>query len=95
MNLQPPRMSTQSFNLISRDELQRLAWDEHLSDAQIARMYNVSTNQVNHKRHQMNLVQGQITTEQLSDIVRLAERVKSLPMEAINEIRSIVDQYSQ
>jgi hypothetical protein len=91
---QSPQPMTQSFNLISRDELKRLAWDEHLSDAEIARMYNVSTNQVNHKRRQMNLIQGEISTEQLSDIVRLAERVKSLPLAAINEIRAIVDQYA-
>lgn len=94
MNPQSVRTPPQSFNLISRDELKRLAWDEGLTDAEIARMYDVSTNQVNHKRRQMNLIQGEISTEQLSEIVRLAERVKTLPLEAIEEVRQIVRRYT-
>lgn len=101
MNLQgsnfgisPARQST-SFDLISRDELQRLCWEQGLSDAEIATRYGVTANRVNEKRRKMNLVQGQITTEQLSDIVRLAESIKTLPMEAIDEVRGIVDRYRQ
>jgi hypothetical protein len=86
--------SPQSFNLISRDELKRLSWDEGKSDAEIATMYHVTANEVNRKRRQMNLVQGQMTTAELADIVRLAEAVKTLPMEAIQEIKGIVGRYS-
>jgi hypothetical protein len=81
------------FDLISRDELKRLAWDEGLSDADIAAMYGVTANKVNEKRRKMNLVHGQITAEQLSEIVRLAESIKTLPPEAIDEIRAVVDRY--
>jgi hypothetical protein len=84
---------TTSFDLISRDELKRLAWDEGLSDAEIAAMYGVTANKVNEKRRKMNLIHGQVTTEQLSEIVRLAESIKTLPLEAIAEIRAIVDRY--
>src|SRR5579875_2572679 len=83
-----------AFNLISREELKRLAWDEGKSDAEIASLYHVTTNQVNHKRRQMNLIQGEVSAEQLSEIVRLAETVKTLPMEAIQEIKTIVDRYT-
>jgi hypothetical protein len=86
--------SPQSFNLISRDELKRLSWDEGKSDAEIATMYHVTANEVNRKRRQMNLVQGQMTTAELSEVVRLAETVKTLPMEAIQEIKGIVDRYN-
>jgi hypothetical protein len=56
------RNTPQAFKLISREELKRLSWDEGKSDAEIASLYNVTVNQVNHKRHQMNLVQGRGTT---------------------------------
>jgi IS30 family transposase len=82
------------FDLISREELKRLSWDEGLSDAEIAKLYGVSTNTVNRKRHQMNLVQGELTTEQLQEIVRMAEKIKTLPLEAIEQIRQIVHQYT-
>lgn len=81
------------FSLISRDDLQRLSWEEKLSDAEIASLYHVTANEVNRKRRQMNLMQGQITSEQLSEVVRLAENIKRLPMEAIEEIRAVVDKY--
>jgi hypothetical protein len=41
----------------------------------------------------MNLVHGQVTTEQLSEIVRLAESIKTLPPEAIDEVRAVVNRY--
>ncbi|MCL6444342.1 MAG: hypothetical protein K6T83_12965, partial [Alicyclobacillus sp.] len=56
-------------------------------------MYHVSTNQVNRKRRQMNLLQGQMTSQQLAEVVRLAERIKTLPLEAIQEIQAIVARY--
>ncbi|MFD1674899.1 hypothetical protein [Alicyclobacillus fodiniaquatilis] len=87
-------MNTQtSFNLISREELRHLAYDLGKSDAEIAQMYNVSTNTVNNRRRQMNLIQGQMTSEQLADTVRMAEAIKHLPMEAIEQIKQIVDTY--
>lgn len=81
------------FNLISREELQRLVWEQGMTDAQIANMYGISSNQVHEKRRKMNLIHGQITSEQLTEIVHLAESIKSLPLEAINEIRQIVERY--
>ncbi len=83
-----------SFDLISREELKRLAWDEGHSDAEIATMYGVTANKVHEKRRKMNLVHGQITSEQLSEIVRLAETIKSLPLEAIEEIKDVVRRYT-
>jgi hypothetical protein len=47
----------QAFHLISREELKRLSWEEGKSDVEIASLYNVTPNQVNHKRRQMNLIQ--------------------------------------
>lgn len=85
-------MSPQAFHLISRNELKRYV-DAGMTDAEIARMYNVSTNQVNQKRRLMNLVPGQVTSEQFAEVVRLAEAVKSLPLEAIDEVRNIVNRY--
>lgn len=82
------------FDLVSRSELKRLSQDEGLSDAEIARMYNVSTNQVNRRRQQMNLIHGGRTADRLAYIVRLSERIKSLPDEAITEIENIVNQYT-
>ncbi|CAM3848020.1 hypothetical protein [Alicyclobacillus pomorum] len=82
------------FDLISREELKRLAWDEGHSDADIATMYGVTANKVHEKRRKMNLIHGQITSEQLSEIVRLAETIKSLPLEAIEEIQDVVRRYT-
>jgi len=82
------------FNLISREELKRLVWDDGMTDAQVATLYNVSTNQVHEKRRKMNLIHGQITTPQLTEIVRLAETIKTLPLEAIEEIRQVVERYT-
>lgn len=81
------------FNLISREELRHLAYDLGKSDAEIAQMYDVSTNVVNNRRRQMNLIEGQMTSEQLADTVRLAEEIKRLPMEAIEQIKQIVETY--
>lgn len=86
-------MTTQNFSLISRQELMHLAWDQGLSDVQIAQMYGVTANQVHEKRRRMNLIHGQVTSEQLQRIVGMTERIKTLPMEAINEIEEIVNRY--
>ncbi|MBX5436606.1 MAG: hypothetical protein IRZ33_05240 [Alicyclobacillaceae bacterium] len=85
--------STTAFDLISREQLKRLAWDEGRSDAEIAQMFGVSTNKVYEKRRQMNLVQGAVSAAQLNEIVRLAEAIKTLPLEAIEEIRAVVERY--
>lgn len=84
----------QNFNLISRQELMDLAWTQGLSDAEIAQQYSVTANQVNEKRRRMNLIHGQVTSQQLQDIVHMTERIKMLPIDAITEIQSIVDRYS-
>lgn len=92
MNVSNP-VSSKPFNLLTREELRHLNWDLNMSDADIATMYGVSSVQVHERRKKMNLVHGQITSEQMSDIVRMAEFIKELPLEAIEEIRSIVDRY--
>ncbi|MCL6597913.1 MAG: hypothetical protein K6T81_04165 [Alicyclobacillus macrosporangiidus] len=83
------------FPLISREELRRLCWEEGRTDVEIAQMFGVTANEVNRKRRQMNLVQGALTSSQWSEVVRTAEMVKSLPWEAVQEVRRIVDQYRQ
>ena len=85
----------QSFHLISREQLRKLAVDEGKSDAQIAGMYGVTANEVNRKRRQMNLVAGQLSSQDLAEAVRLGETVKKLPPEAINEIRNVVARYTE
>lgn len=84
-----------SFELISRDTLQKLLWDQGMTDADVAHLYGISANQVHRKRVQMNLVHGQVTSEQLSEMVRMAEIIKTLPPEAIAEIRPIIERYTQ
>jgi hypothetical protein len=86
-------MNVNNFNLISRQELMDLSWNQGLSDVQIAQMYGVTANQVHEKRRRMNLVHGQVTSEQLQRIVGMTERIKTLPLEAINEIEQIVNRY--
>lgn len=83
-----------TFSLISRDELLDLAWNQGLTDAQIAQMYGVTANQVHAKRKMMNLVHGQVTASDMQRIVSLTERIRSLPLEAIDEIQSVVDRFS-
>lgn len=88
-----PNNGTQkSFSLLSREEIKQCI-DNGMTDAQMARIYGVSTNQVYARRRQMNLVAGKMTSDQLADVVRLAESIKTLPLEAIQEIREIVDRY--
>lgn len=84
-----------AFHLLTRDELSHLVFELGQSDAQIAQTYGVSTNTVNQRRRLMNLMNGQITAGQLADTVRLAEKIKQLPMEAIDQIRDIVHQYER
>ncbi|QSO50467.1 hypothetical protein JZ785_16200 [Alicyclobacillus curvatus] len=86
-------MNVNNFNLISRQDLMDLSWNQGLSDVQIAQMYGVTANQVHEKRRRMNLVRGQVTSEQLQRIVGMTERIKTLPLEAINEIEQIVNRY--
>lgn len=86
-------MVGKNFNLISRQELMDLSWTQGLSDVQIAQMYGVTANQVHEKRRRMNLIHGQVTSEQLQRIVGMTERIKSLPLEAISEIEQIVNRY--
>ncbi|MCL6516663.1 hypothetical protein [Alicyclobacillus sp.] len=81
------------FPLISREELRRLSWEQGLSDAEIAQIYGVTANEVNRKRRQMNLVEGALTSDQWSEVVRTAEMVKSLPWEAVQEVRQVIDRY--
>ncbi|WP_074952151.1 hypothetical protein [Alicyclobacillus macrosporangiidus] len=83
------------FPLISQEELRRLSWEEGRTDAEIAQMFGVTVNEVNRKRLQMNLVQDALTSSQWSEVVRTAEMVKSLPWEAVQEVRTIVDRYRQ
>jgi hypothetical protein len=87
-------MNKQSFHLISREQLRKLAVDEGNTDAQIAVLYGVTANEVNRKRRQMNLVAGQLSSHDLAEAVRLGETVKRLPLEAINEIKSVVAKYT-
>jgi hypothetical protein len=86
-------MNVTNFNLISRQELMDLSWSQGLSDVQIAQMYGVTANQVHEKRRRMNLIHGQMTSEQLQRIVGMTERIKTLPLEAISEIEAIVNRY--
>lgn len=86
--------TTLNFNLISRQELMDLSWGQGLSDVQIAQKFSVTANQVHEKRRRMNLIHGQVTSEQLQRIVGMTERIKSLPLEAISEIETIVNRYS-
>lgn len=86
-------MNVNNFNLISRQELMNLSWNQGLSDVQIAQLYGVTANQVHEKRRRMNLIHGQVTSEQLQRIVGMTERIKTLPLEAINEIEQIVNRY--
>ena len=86
-------MNVNNFNLISRQELMDLSWNQGLSDVQIAQLYGVTANQVHEKRRRMNLIHGQVTSEQLQRIVGMTERIKTLPLEAINEIEQIVNRY--
>lgn len=85
--------STQSFALINRETLRHLAHDLGKTDAEIAQMYGVTANTVNQKRRMMNLVDGQLTAEQLRDVVQLAEAVKHLPIEGVDEVRGVVERY--
>lgn len=86
-------MSEASFHLISREELRHLAFDLGKSDAEIGQMYNVTANTVNQRRRLMNLMEGTMTAAELAETVRLAEDIKHLPMEAIREIKQIVEKY--
>ncbi len=86
-------MNVNNFNLISRQDLMDLSWNQGLSDVQIAQLYGVTANQVHEKRRRMNLIHGQVTSEQLQRIVGMTERIKTLPLEAINEIEQIVNRY--
>lgn len=72
-----------------------LVWNQGLTDAQIAEQFGVTANQVYEKRKRMNLVHGRVSAQQLQEIVGLAERIKTLPLEAISEIQQIVNRYSQ
>ncbi|GMA60512.1 hypothetical protein NZD89_12905 [Alicyclobacillus fastidiosus] len=81
------------FQLLSREQLRHLVADLGKSDAEIAQMFGVSSNTVHNRRRQMNLLAGQMTSEELAEAVQLAEQVKRLPREAIAEVRSIVQQY--
>lgn len=89
----PGQYGLPAFDLISREELKRLCWDEGRTDAEIAQMFRISSNQVHRKRVQMNLVHGGMTSEQLADVVRLSETIKSLPPQAISEIQEVVNRY--
>lgn len=82
------------FDLVRREDLRRLVEDQGMTDAQIGRMFGVSTNQVHRRREQMNLVQGHRSAQTLAHIVRLSEAIKTLPDEAITEIEGIVGRYS-
>ncbi len=82
------------FDLLKREELRRMVEDDGMTDAQIARMFGVSTNQVHRRREKMNLVQGHRSAETLAHIVQLAETIKTLPDEAIAEIEGIVSRYT-
>ncbi|WAH38903.1 hypothetical protein [Alicyclobacillus dauci] len=82
-----------TFSLIPREELRHLIYDLGKSDAEIAQLYRVSTNVVNQRRRLMNLMDGQMTAEQLANRVRLAEEIKHLPPEAVEQIQEIVLQY--
>ncbi|QSO48050.1 hypothetical protein [Alicyclobacillus mengziensis] len=86
-------MNVNNFNLISRQDLMDLSWNQGLSDVQIAQLYGVTANQVHEKRRRMNLIHGQVTSAQLQRIVGMTERIKTLPLEAINEIEQIVNRY--
>jgi Zn-dependent peptidase ImmA (M78 family) len=84
--------STKSFPLLSREEIKQFV-DQGMTDSDIAHHFGISSNQVHMRRKQMNLIVGQMTSSQLAEAVRLAETIKSLPLEAIQEIRGIVDHY--
>ncbi|WP_067617410.1 hypothetical protein [Alicyclobacillus acidiphilus] len=84
---------TESFALISRETLRHLVQDLGKSDAEIAQMYGVTANTVNQKRRLMNLMNGQMTAEQLREAVQLGEAVKHLPLEGIEEVRQVVARY--
>jgi transposase-like protein len=86
--------SPQSFHLISREQLRKMAVDEGKTDAEIAAEFGVTANEVNRKRRQMNLVAGQMSSYDLAEAVRLAEAVKRLPVEAISEIKAVVEKYT-
>ncbi|MCL6637815.1 MAG: helix-turn-helix domain-containing protein, partial [Alicyclobacillus sp.] len=79
------------FDWLPREELRRLCWEEGLTDAEIARMFGVSTNTVYHKRKRMNLLQGALTADQLADMVRVAEQVKTLPWDTFLQVKEIVE----
>lgn len=81
------------FHLLSREQLRHLVFDLGKTDAEIAQMFGISTNTVHHRRRQMNLLEGQMTSEELAEVVRLAEQVKHLPKEAVAEVRAIVERY--
>lgn len=87
-------MRNANFDLISRNELLELCSNQGLTDAEIAQLYGVTANKVNEKRRKMNLVAGQLSSEQMKQIVLMAERIKTLPLDAIEEIQSIVERYA-
>lgn len=88
------RNSPPVFDLLKREELRTMVEDSGMTDAEIARMFGVSTNQVHRRREQMNLLQGHRSAQTLAHIVQLAEAIKTLPDEAIVEIEGIVSRYT-
>jgi len=81
------------FPLLSREALEKLCREQQLTDAKIAELFGVTANEVYARRKQMNLLDGQISSEQYAQAVRIGEQVKHLPFEAVQKVQEIVEQH--
>ncbi|MCY0888836.1 MAG: hypothetical protein OWQ59_10310 [Alicyclobacillaceae bacterium] len=87
-----PRNSV-PFPLLSREGLEKLCREQQLTDAKIAELFGVTANEVYARRKQMNLLDGQMSSEEYAQAVRIGEQVKHLPFEAVQKVQEIVEQH--